>query len=144
MYWTKDKPKPDNEYAFVSAVWWQGHWEYKLWQFVLVDNFNGSYYALCDNEGEEWGDYDDLTADIFYVIPLPNNDQNDEVSDTTGGAQSDVAGSIVFPTPSSGAIQSDALIRDKVAQYFGYKSFDDMDTSDQSVANKVLELVKGD
>lgn len=32
-------------------------------------------------------------------------------------------------------------IKQKLADYFGYSSFEEMDTSDRSIAEKVLELV---
>lgn len=69
--WMKEKPKADREFSFVSASWWRDHWEYKVWSVTKVDSPEGWYYGLCDDEGDEWADYDDLTADLFLILPAP-------------------------------------------------------------------------
>lgn len=70
-HWTTSKPKFDREFSFATAHFWKDHWEYKIWQIVKVDNPEGWYYGLCEGDGEEWGDHDDIQAKLYYILPEP-------------------------------------------------------------------------
>ena len=65
--WTKEKPKDDGEKVIMTATLIKGIWDYSAFWLQFV----GDYYALCDIDGEEWGPYEDLAADLYYVIPSP-------------------------------------------------------------------------
>lgn len=65
-WWTKEKPKDDGEKLIFTATYFDG------WNFAsFTITWNGDYYAICDIDGKEWGPYEDLTADLYYVIPSP-------------------------------------------------------------------------
>jgi hypothetical protein len=67
--WSAEKPKPDKEFWFVSASYFKDHWECRIWQVVKINGPDGWYYGLCDGEGEEWGDWEDLQAERYYILP---------------------------------------------------------------------------
>lgn len=74
--WTNKKPVFKAEGDFVTASWWKDHWEYKAWSMIKIegeddDGNEGYYLGLCDQDGNEWGDYDDLTADLYFILPKP-------------------------------------------------------------------------
>jgi hypothetical protein len=69
--WVKDKPKDDREFVMVTATWLHKEWNYTLWQVIKIVVGNEFYYGLCNEDGDEWGDYDDLTADLYKIIPNP-------------------------------------------------------------------------
>lgn len=71
--WTPIKPKFKKECLLLTASKYKEHWEYKSWSIVECDDMDngGWYFALCDIDGDEWGDIDDLKADLYKVISLP-------------------------------------------------------------------------
>lgn len=71
LTWKSEKPTFTEEGVFVSASWWGNHWDYSLWQAIWRDGANGDYLSLCDGDGHEYGDWEDLTADRYLVLPTP-------------------------------------------------------------------------
>ena len=66
--WTTEKPVADREFAMVTKIKFQDNWEYAVWKVVKIDSEEGSYYGLCNGEGEEYCDYEDLAAQFYKII----------------------------------------------------------------------------
>ena len=70
--WVSEKPKFDKEFVLFTANNFRGNWEYSAWQVKQVESEDGWYYGLLTGDGEEWGDSDDLKADLYLSMqPLP-------------------------------------------------------------------------
>lgn len=75
--WTKTKPVIDREMIILTASKWKSKttdketWDMEAWLIAKVDREDGWYYGLCDLDGEEWGTYDELNAELYYIIELP-------------------------------------------------------------------------
>ena len=67
--WSKTKPKFNKECILIIAIWIEDHWEYTLYTIEMVENPEGWYFGLICDDGEEWGDIDDLQADKYLVLP---------------------------------------------------------------------------
>jgi len=65
--WVKIKPDADRNFILVTASFIKDYWDYKLWEIKYHD---GYYKLLCD-DGEEWGPYEDLKADLYFTLPTP-------------------------------------------------------------------------
>jgi hypothetical protein len=76
--WVREKPKADKDRVFASANWFKDHWEFKVWFISLVMFDEKWYYALCEGDGEEWGDYEDLQCDLYFELPVPTPPVNDK------------------------------------------------------------------
>lgn len=68
--WFKKKPKANKECLLLVANFFEGKWEYTLYLVIKVyfEHSKGFYYGLCNSDGEEWGDYNELTADLYCII----------------------------------------------------------------------------
>ena len=67
--WTNTKPDGKEPCVFISATKWRkGHWMYSVWEIKRVDGPDGWYLGLCDRDGEEWGDLEDLKADLYMIL----------------------------------------------------------------------------
>lgn len=66
--WIDVKPKADKEFIMVTASKFKTHWEYNVWIVQKLEGDDGWYYGLLAGDGEEWGDYDDLKADLYKII----------------------------------------------------------------------------
>ena len=75
--WISVKPKNDKEFILITANYFSplhdeknnGYWEYTLWEVTKVEGEKGWYYGLCCADGEEWGPYEDLQAELYLVMP---------------------------------------------------------------------------
>jgi len=70
--WVKDKPKDDKEFLMLTASFINGFWEYKTWEVRKITSEDGFYFGLCDGEGEEWADYNDLATATTPISPTIN------------------------------------------------------------------------
>ena len=78
LEWLKEKPEFKEECVFITATWWNDHWEYQLWEIEKMKSEEGYYLGVCDESGGEWGEIADLHADLYKVIPpLPVPPQKD-------------------------------------------------------------------
>jgi hypothetical protein len=72
--WTDKKPAFDREMVFVTANEFKDVWEYNVWQILQAEGEDDKgntvwYWALCNSEGDEWGDNEDLAADKYLILP---------------------------------------------------------------------------
>lgn len=67
--WVKDKPDNDHEFLMVTATLIKDRWNYTAWEIneIPVEG----YFGLCELDGEEWGPYEDLSADLYFILPSP-------------------------------------------------------------------------
>ena len=70
-YWRDEKPAFTDEVVFVTAIFMKGHWHYTLWEMLWVDGEGGGYLGLHCDDGDEWGDYEDLRADKYLILTPP-------------------------------------------------------------------------
>lgn len=73
--WVDKRPEFTEECIMLTAHKYKDEWEYKSWLIVAVAGVNEKeeaawYWGLCEMNGEEWGDMDDLSADLYIIIPL--------------------------------------------------------------------------
>lgn len=69
MNWTKEKPKCDHECILLTASRFHNHWEYGIFTVEKADDGDHFYWGLFE-DGCEWGDVDDLQADLYLEMPL--------------------------------------------------------------------------
>lgn len=78
--WNTDKPIIDREMIIITASKLKTNkgdvfgLDYDSWLISKLDSDEGWYFGLCDLNGDEWGAYDDLSADLYYVIELPKQE----------------------------------------------------------------------
>jgi len=84
MRWVREKPANDREFVLVTASLINGEWHYHGWEIIEVPD---GYFALCELHGEEWGPYEDLSAE-YYLVLSPVSESSpagaDEVKNSTG------------------------------------------------------------
>lgn len=73
MRWSKEKPNPKNECVFVTATNVLNNWSYSVWMFKKIDNGDGEYMGWLTGDGEEYGDIEDLSAHLYFVLPTTTN-----------------------------------------------------------------------
>jgi len=73
MQWVKEKPKLNKECIILTSTTVFGEMEYNSFLVVNIkyEFDTGSYFSLCTMDGEHWGDIEDLQADLYQVIDLP-------------------------------------------------------------------------
>ena len=79
--WLTEKPEFTEECTFVTATKYNRNGEdlyldYSIWQIKKMDGEDKYgdpiwYWGLLNGDGEEWGDLDDLTVDLYYIIDEP-------------------------------------------------------------------------
>lgn len=78
--WQDEKPMFDKECAFVTANWLKAfgeyEWQFTAWQVKKIDGEGGWYLGLCNLDGEEWGDINDLKADKYFILPSVTESQS--------------------------------------------------------------------
>lgn len=68
--WSITKPDFKRECLCITASKVGGQWEYKTWVIKLLECDEQWYLGLLTGDLEEWGDIDDLKADLYNVMPL--------------------------------------------------------------------------
>lgn len=66
--WVSGTPKLTAPCVFVSKTSSKTGYDYAVWEAMYIDNGDGSYLALCDGDGEEWGDINDFRCDEHYIV----------------------------------------------------------------------------
>lgn len=77
--WVSDKPDFKDECTFVTATKYDRNsedlsYDYAIWQIKTLEGEYekgqpASYLGLLNGEGEEWGPLEDLSADLYLIIP---------------------------------------------------------------------------
>lgn len=70
MNWKNKKPKPTKECLLLTASYFAGNYEYHLFQILKTDYEDKWYWGIYTADGDEWGDYADLKADLYLTMPL--------------------------------------------------------------------------
>ncbi len=70
--WTPIKPKFKKECLLLTASKWKDEWTYNSWWVRKVEDGDGKWFMeLCTIDGDEWGELEELEADIYRVINIP-------------------------------------------------------------------------
>lgn len=74
MKWQPNKPELTAECIILTAIWIKDYWDIQMFEILKVDTDEGWYFGI-HSDHEEWGDYEDLSAELYYVIypPTPKN-----------------------------------------------------------------------
>ena len=67
--WVSDRPVNDREFIMVTATLIKDRWNYTAWEVSEIPG--EGYFGLCELDGEEWGPYEDLSADLYFILPSP-------------------------------------------------------------------------
>lgn len=69
--WTRKKPEFDGEFLLITASEdvRSNEWCYSFYRITKCDGPEGWYYGIVCEDGYEWGDRDDLRADLYKKIP---------------------------------------------------------------------------
>lgn len=67
--WSKQKPKADKEFLLLTANYLGGHYDFKVFTIEFVQYEGNWYYGIFD-DGDEWGDYNDLKCDLYCQFEL--------------------------------------------------------------------------
>ncbi len=72
--WTPDKPvfNTDSEECLliVASQYKDNPISYDLFQILKMSDSELWYWGITDADGEEWGDYEDLHAELYLQLPL--------------------------------------------------------------------------
>lgn len=69
--WVNYKPKFKKECLLLTATFYREELECKAWLIKKVEGFDGWYWGWLTIEGEEYGDIDDLSADLYKTVNIP-------------------------------------------------------------------------
>jgi hypothetical protein len=67
--WTNIKPDLKEECILVTAKIWPRYTEYDIWEIKWIEGECGDYLGIFNNEGVEWGDIEELGADLWMILP---------------------------------------------------------------------------
>lgn len=73
MNWTKEKPKFNSKSKgciLLAAVSVQGEWNYSIFTIRKTSFEENWYWGIFDTWNDEWGDYEELHADLYLTLPL--------------------------------------------------------------------------
>lgn len=73
LNWSKKKPKADKECLLLVATFIGGRWDYTLYQILKTEFEDKWYWGIFTADGDEWGDYSDLTAERYCRMKLLKN-----------------------------------------------------------------------
>lgn len=62
--WMPGTPPLDKPCVFVS----KSGSDYSVWEVINLNTGDGSYLAICDGDGNEWGDISDFRCDSYYML----------------------------------------------------------------------------
>lgn len=62
--WMPGTPTLDKPCVFVS----KSGSNYSVWEVTRLNTVDGSYLAICDGDGNEWGDIADFRCDSYYML----------------------------------------------------------------------------
>ena len=73
LNWTRKKPKfnsKSKECILIAATKINERWEYTLFEMRKMEYEDKWYWGIITADGDEWGDYADLKAQLYYTMPL--------------------------------------------------------------------------
>lgn len=73
IQWIKKKPKfnkNSKECLLLTAVKFSDKWEYRLYEMKKINYEENWYWGILTEDGDEWGDYADLKAKLYCILPL--------------------------------------------------------------------------
>lgn len=73
LNWTKEKPIFDNNSAgclLLVASKCRAEWDYTLFEMRKIDFEENWYWGILNEYGDEYGDYADLEAQLYCILPL--------------------------------------------------------------------------
>lgn len=78
LRWSKKKPKPIKDCLLLVATFIGGSYDYTLFQILMTDGENEAgeqswYWGIFTADGDEWGDYSDLQADLYCTMKMISN-----------------------------------------------------------------------
>lgn len=79
--WMPGTPPLDKPCVFVS----KSGSDYSVWEVTRLNTVDGSYLAICDGTGKEWGDISDFRCDSYYMLSpstFPTREQAEEWANT--------------------------------------------------------------
>lgn len=68
--WFSEKPTFSEECLVICASEINGVWDYTLFQIRKIDSEDGCYLGWLTQEGEEYGDLNDMHSDMYFLMPL--------------------------------------------------------------------------
>jgi hypothetical protein len=77
--WQTEKPEFKEECLLLVASSYQNKdYDYNVFEIKQIEGLDEQenpawYWGICCLDGEEWGDYEDLKADLYMIMPLLNN-----------------------------------------------------------------------
>lgn len=78
--WMPGTPPLDKPCVFVS----KSGSDYSVWEVINLNTGDGSYLAICDGGGNEWGDISDFRCDSYYMLSptsFPTREQAQELDE---------------------------------------------------------------
>lgn len=74
MNWTKEKPVFTEDCVLIAASKMKDFWDYVTYIIKKTNNGDGEYWGWFTGYGEEYGDIEDMHADLYLI--LPNHSEN--------------------------------------------------------------------
>lgn len=72
MNWVSDRPALHEECILITASRNKdGVYDYSVWEIKWINFGNGPYLAWLTGDGKEYGDLNDLTADMYLILQEP-------------------------------------------------------------------------
>jgi hypothetical protein len=68
--WSNKKPDFTQECILITATKNRKDWDYRAWLIIKITGPGGWYWGLCEMDGEEWGDLNDMLQDKYLTMPL--------------------------------------------------------------------------
>lgn len=71
--WVNIKPKFNKECLLLTVSFYGNTTYYNSWWITKCEDIEsgGWYWGLCTIDGEEWGDINDLSADLYKTVNIP-------------------------------------------------------------------------
>ncbi len=63
--WSKEKPVLEEECLLIVATKWLDEYDYTLF---VISKCGENYFGIFEQGGDEWGDYDDLKAELYFTM----------------------------------------------------------------------------
>lgn len=73
--WLTEKPVFDRDCILLTGTKIREKCEYSSWLIKWLDFDEGGYWGWLNMDGEEYGDINDLHADLYNIIELPTSEE---------------------------------------------------------------------
>jgi len=71
MKWTTKKPKLTKECLLLTSIKLKdAPREYHLFEIIKVEFEGQWYFGIFTEDGDEWGDYEELNTSLYCILPL--------------------------------------------------------------------------